>query len=236
MKQLVYAVFCGLVFSATASAQETLTCTNGSCLTSGYEIRDFNFDLYEVGICNNSNCNTNGFNIYRADGHNTNVFCAGSGCFKNGFQEVTADGNADLVRTRTCKSDDFGLSDCIRYGWVDEFLGFNARIENIVCEDFPPGCDYGFTVETVVDLSASLEAGLAETEALIDQKREEFRTYVRTYKQPNQLLNQEIVALQQSLIDQKAAIRNYEGPTVADAKHAECLTYGGCFLSGYILN
>lgn len=234
MKAIIV-IMSGLFLSLAANAQETVTCTGGDCLSSGYEVRDASNDLQEIGICNGGDCTTAGWNIFRLDGFNTSVSCADNSCYGSGFQEIDPANNSELVRNRTCVADSLGVGDCLANGWEDEYYGTNARTERVSCTD-GSDCRNGFIIETIVDNTASMEAEIAALKEQAQLKRQEFRAYLKENKEVNKELGAEIVELIKQRIALKKELRQNGGIQILDSKEAVCLTAGGCFSSGYTLN
>lgn len=228
-------IISGLIIGMAAQAQETVICTGGDCLTSGYEVRDSSNDLFEVGVCNSGDCNTNGWETFRLSGLNSRVECTGGSCFGNGFQELNSDNISEILRNRTCVADSAGTGDCLSNGWEDEYYGTNARIERTTCTD-GTDCRNGFIIETIVDKTASMEAEIANLQDEARAKRQEFRDYLREHKQINRDLAREIISLTKQRIQLKRDLRKSGGIQVIDSKEAVCMTPGGCFTSGYTLN
>ena len=234
MKAMIL-ILSGLFISLAANAQETLVCTGGDCLTSGYEIYDSNNDLVELGFCTSNSCETVGTDVFRLSGLNTIITCADNSCYGKGFQEITADANADLIRNRTCAADSSGVGDCFTQGWEDEYYGANARTERVTCTD-GADCRNGFLIETIVDNTASLETEIADLKDQAMVKRQEFRAYLKENKTVNKELGKEIVDLIKQRIALKKELRENGGIQIIDSKEAVCTTPGGCFTSGYTLN
>lgn len=225
----------GLFLSLAANAQETVICTGGDCLTNGYEVRDANSDLTELGLCNAGDCNTSGWQVFRLSGLNSQIECTDSSCFGNGFQELNSDDVSEILRNRTCVADSSGTGDCLSNGWEDEYYGSNARIERVTCTD-GADCRNGFLIETIVDNTESIKAEIASLKDQARAKRQEFRTYLRENKRINRELAREIISLIKQRIKLKRDLRKNGGIQVLDSKEAVCITTGGCFTSGYTLN
>lgn len=220
------------LFSINALAQEEVRCTDGSCLTSGYELFDEYGSFFEIGICNSGDCNLNGWSILRVTGVDTSVVCSDNSCYGKGFQEINPSNNNEMIRNRTCAADTNGVQDCLASGWEDEHFGVNARLEQVRCTD-GVSCTNGFIVDTVVDKTAALEEEIADLKEQAKAKKQELKDYLIANKRMNFTLLREIIELKKQVIQLKKELRSGGGIQVVDSKKAVCLTAGGCFTDGY---
>lgn len=220
--------------SAQSMAQDTVQCVSNDCLNQGYELRDANNDLIEVGLCNGADCNQLGWDIFNVNGQTTVVVCSDNSCFGKGFQELDPLNNNEMIRTRTCADGDTGTPDCLAHGWDDDY-SIDGRKEQVSCTD-GVSCLNGFVIETVIDNTAQMQADIQALKDAIRAKKQELRQYIRQYHRINFSLLRDIFRLKREKRKLRRELRQTGGQTVVDTKEAICLSPGGCFTSGYTIN
>lgn len=129
--RVVWTVASLLLFTNVASANVEVTCLDGDCLTSGWEVVDHFKRESSTVMCRNANCNVDGWTGVFKEATQSETMCKGGDCFKFGW--LVYDGRTgNLAVDVTCRADFTGTRDCLRFGWdIQDY--FTRQTQAVYC-------------------------------------------------------------------------------------------------------
>lgn len=116
MKRILASLICLLGLGSTAFASIDVTCADGDCFASGWNVTDMNSGEQSAVRCSGGDCLTEGWVSEYKGQDQSEIICKGQGCFVDGWRTYNAVNGAQTAEV-SCYRGFSGQSDCLIHGW-----------------------------------------------------------------------------------------------------------------------